>query len=165
MNNGNTNNPELHDNQEDLAEIVEPSEPEETVNQKIGSFIAVFTILIPGIIVSDFMPEFNVLPFGLWLTIAAVGGGISGAVYTKRLVLGSVSGLVLGAGALLGVYNYVDIRSLIIDSQTYFTLELIVGAAIGAIPGFIIYLIGEKILSESNDSAIVINNNSRSGSN
>ena len=107
----------------------------ENTNEKIGSWLAVFSVLVPALIVSGFMPVFNILPFSAWLTIATIGSSIGGAIYTKRLYLGLISGGLSGAGALLGIKYYVFFRHFFIEGHTFSSLEILIGAALGAIPG------------------------------
>ena len=118
---------------------------DESNNEKIGGFIAILSVIIPGMIVSDFMPEWNVLPFSVWLSIAGVGSAIGAAIATKRFFIGSVCGAIAGVGAIIGVYKYVDIRLFFTGSDVFLIFELVLAAAIGSAPGFILYLISVKI--------------------
>ncbi|EAQ80309.1 hypothetical protein [Blastopirellula marina] len=109
----------------------------ETPNEMIGGWIAAITIILPSMIVSGFMPEWNALPYFVWLAIAGAGGAVGAAIYTLRWIHGGIGGAVMGVGAVVGVHAYVILRSMLIDSGNFFSLELLIGAGLGALPGLV----------------------------
>ncbi|MGE0785732.1 MAG: hypothetical protein AB7S26_08590 [Sandaracinaceae bacterium] len=122
----------------------------ETPRQKWGSYIGLFSTLIPAMIVSNFMPAWNVLPFPAWLGIAALGGAIGGGIHapTTKTPMGVISGALMGAGVLFGVYAYTDLRIALTGNATFFQLELVIGALLGAAPGALLYA---KLVRERED--------------
>ena len=107
--------------------------------ERIGGWIALIAIILPGMIVSGFMPEWNVLPFHLWLIIATLGGALGGALAVEKRIPGLISGALVGAGALFGIITYVSIRASLTGNNTFLKIELALGALIGAIPGLLVY--------------------------
>lgn len=117
----------------------------ETPLQRLGYSIGTFGIILPGMIVSGFMPNWNVLPFVVWWGIAILSGAIGGFLIGTPRLAAAIAGGVVGAGALLGVAFYVDVRSLVITSETYFTFELLIGALIGSGPGLVLFSFIAKV--------------------
>lgn len=113
----------------------------ETFGGKIGGWIVMISVIIPGMIVAGFMPDWNILPSYGWLTVSVVGAGAGCAIATKRLFLGSFCGGLVGAGAITGLTTYVDIRIYFIKSTSIYSLELLIGAIIGAVPGLLLYFL------------------------
>jgi hypothetical protein len=111
----------------------------ESPREKWAGYFGLFMTLIPGMIVSGFMPEWNVLPFAGWLGIAAGGAAIAGAIATPRWLRGAVAGTLIGAGMLLGIWLYVAIRAGLTGSHTFLKLELVIGALIGGAPGMLLF--------------------------
>jgi hypothetical protein len=103
-----------------------------------GLIVGAVATVVPALIVSGFMPGWNLLPLGAWLGIAGAGGAIGGTIAAPRPVPGLVAGAVTAAGALLGVVGYVFVRSLISDS--FLNLEIAIGALVGAAPGLILFM-------------------------
>lgn len=121
------------------------SDADETLNEKIGGWIAVIVISFSALISGGFMPEWNVLPYAAWLAIAGVGGAIGVAIYTRNWLHGTIAGVIIGIGAVLGVHGYVIARSTVIDADTFFTPELLIGGGLGAIPGLLyMYFVAER---------------------
>ncbi len=112
---------------------------QQTPLQTIGYWTGSLGIIVPGMIVSGFMPELNVLPFFVWWGIAILCGIIGGFLVGTPRIAAAIAGGVIGAGALIGVAFYVDVRSLMIESDTYFSFELMIGALIGAAPGLALF--------------------------
>lgn len=117
---------------------------QEPLHETIGTYLAIVSVIVPAMLVSGFMPDWNVLPFAVWMLIASVGAAIGGAMSTRRLLLGGLAGALVGAGALLGIYYYVGIRAALTGSTTFVNVELAIGAAIGAIPGLLLYFLLAK---------------------
>ncbi len=111
----------------------------ETPREQAGIWIGMIATIFPGLMVSGFMPDWNVLPFGGWLAIAGVGSAIAGAIATPRLVRGAIAGLLAGLGAMFGLWLYVMVRSALIPSNTFFNLELVIGGMLGAAPGLVLF--------------------------
>lgn len=118
----------------------DPVPRREPKNEWVGSYIAVIAIVVPGLNVSGFMPDWNVLPFSVWLSIAATGTAVGFAIYTKRSTLGLFAGAIIGAGAMMGIYRYVDLRFALTGSKNFMNLEILLGCALGALPGLLLYL-------------------------
>ncbi|PQO40168.1 hypothetical protein [Blastopirellula marina] len=118
---------------------------DETLNEKIGGWIAIIVITFSALISGGFMPDWNVLPYVAWLAIAGLGGAIGVAIYTRNWLHGTIAGLLIGVGAVLGVHAYIIARSMLIDANNFFSLELVIGAGLGSIPGLIyMYLVADK---------------------
>ena len=64
--------------------------------EKRALFLGTLTTLFPGMIVSGFMPELNVLPAIGWLSIAMVGAGVAGALAAPppRRIRGAIAGAI-----------------------------------------------------------------------
>lgn len=112
---------------------------DESPREQLGGFIGMMTTCFPAMIAAGFMPDWNVLPFLGWLAIATIGAAIGGVIATPRAVRGAICGALMGAGALYGVSYYVTARGWLIDFNTFSNLELVLGAGLGAIPGFALY--------------------------
>lgn len=112
----------------------------ETPREKWASWLGLFATLIPGMIVSGFMPKWNVLPIAGWVAVAAVGAAIAGAIATPLLVRGAISGAIMGVGVMLGLWLYVQLRTALLGDVAFLKFELAVGGLIGALPGFVLYL-------------------------
>jgi hypothetical protein len=112
---------------------------DETPREKWGFYFGAAVTLVPAMIVAGFMPDWDVLPFAGWLAIAAVGGAIAGAIATTRPLIGVLSGALMGAGVLVGIWGYVNARAALTGNATFFKLELAIGALLGAAPGAILY--------------------------
>src|SRR5260370_4849260 len=108
---------------------------DETPRETWAIYLGIFATVIPGLIASDFMPDWNVLPFAGWLAIAAIGAALAGAIATPYWFRGILSGALTGAGALFGLWLYVQLRVWITGIHTFLKLELVIGAVIGAGPG------------------------------
>lgn len=108
----------------------------ESPRQKVGAYLFFFSTIIPGMIVSGFMPDWNVLPFEVWLSIAAVGGAAGGAVWAEdqRWPVGLLSGGIGGAGVVGVTFAYVVWRSAY--SQTFWSIELVLPALVGLVPAW-----------------------------
>jgi hypothetical protein len=102
-------------------------------------YLGLFATIIPAMIASDFMPEWNVLPFGGWLAIATAGAALAGAIATPYWLRGMIAGALAGAGALLGMWLYVIIRAGLTGHATFLKLELVLGALLGAAPGMLLF--------------------------
>lgn len=110
---------------------------EPTRNEKAGLFVTVMSVAFPALIVCGFAPDFDVLPYVGWLVIAGGGAALGIALYTREWVHGAVAGGLIGCGALLGIEGYIAARDLLIRSDTFLDWELLIGACVGAIPGFV----------------------------
>ncbi|MDA3961093.1 MAG: hypothetical protein PF961_09905 [Planctomycetota bacterium] len=115
------------------------ADDDEPMNEKLGMWIGMAAVGIPAMIAAGFMPAVNVLPTAMWAVIAAAGAAVGGIIHAKKVLGGGIGGLAIGLGAFYGTYYYVDLRGLLIDSETYWSLELILGAGIGAIPGAVLF--------------------------
>jgi hypothetical protein len=104
-------------------------------------YLGAFAIVVPGLIMAGFMPAFNVLPAFGWILMAMIGSGGAGAIATpRRWLQGTLSGAVIGGGALLGILLYVELRSSLIQTPFFLRLEIAIGAILGAIPGSILFM-------------------------
>jgi hypothetical protein len=112
----------------------------ETPREKWAGYFGAFMTVIPALIVSGFMPEWNVLPFSAWLAIATAGAGIAGAIATPRTLRGAVAGALVGAGVLVGVVAYVEISAELTSRHTFWSLEIAIGALLGGLPGGLLYM-------------------------
>jgi hypothetical protein len=112
---------------------------DESLREKWGGYWGLTCTVVPAMIVSGFMPEWNVLPLFGWVAIAAVGAAVGGAIATPKTVRGLVAGAAMGIGVLLGVYAYVAVRGAVSGHHTFLKLEVVVGALIGAAPGMWLY--------------------------
>ena len=112
---------------------------DETPRENWAIWIGLFSTLIPGMIASGFMPEWNVLPFAGWVAIATIGAMIAGAIATPLMLRGAISGAIAGAGMMIGLWLYVVARSALTGNSTLFKLELVIGGMLGAAPGMLLY--------------------------
>jgi hypothetical protein len=113
---------------------------DETPRENWATYLGAFTVIIPGLFASGFMPAWNVLPFAGWLAIATVGTALAGVVATPRWIRGAFAGAITGAGAMLGLWLYVVMRVWFLGGHnTFLKLELTIGAMIGAMPGLLLY--------------------------
>jgi len=113
---------------------------DETPREKWAGYLGLFFTIVPGLIVSGFMPEWDVLPFHVWLGIATAGAAVAGAIATPRTLRGAISGAVAGAGVMLGIFAYVALRAGITGNHTFLKLEILIGVLIGCVPGVLLYL-------------------------
>lgn len=123
----------------------------ETKRQKLGTYVFFAFTLIPGMIVSGFMPDWNVLSFEAWIAIAAAGGAAGGYLWAEdqRWNVGLLSGAVAGAGTVAALFFYVLFR--VEWSSTFWSIELVIPAMIGLLPGWILY----RVLREEKRAAEV----------
>src|SRR5438132_8049830 len=112
---------------------------DESPREKWATYLGLFVTVIPAMIASGFMPEWNVLPFLGWLAIATLGAGIAGAIATPLWSRGALAGALMGAGVLLGIWLYVTIRAGLTGHHTFLRIELAVGALLGATPGMLLF--------------------------
>jgi hypothetical protein len=110
----------------------------ESPREKVGAILACVVVILPGMIISGFMPEIDVLPLWVWVAIAAVGSAIGGALWeAHQPVLGAACGALFGALALLLVPVYVDLRSGL--SSTYWNFEFVIPLGVGVLPSAALY--------------------------
>lgn len=119
---------------------------DETPAQKFGYFIAGIGIIIPSMIVSGFMPLWDVLPFPVWLLITGGLGGVGMAVAHQPRVASMIGGAVAGVCIPFALIGYVELRIML--SDTFLNVELVIPGIIGALPGFGLY----KLISSAVDS-------------
>lgn len=113
--------------------------------QTLGSIVLGVGVVIPAMIITGFMPEWDVLPLWAWTVIAALSGGIGIALLVERLRgLAFMAGFIGGAGALIGMVIYVPLRAQL--SESFFTIEFVIPCVLGGLPGFILYGIGSRLL-------------------
>ena len=112
---------------------------DETPRENWATWVGLFATIIPGMIVSGFMPEWNVLPYAGWFAIAAIGSAIAGAIATPMIVRGAISGAIAGVGMMIGLWLYVVLRSSLTGNHTFFKIELAIGGMLGAAPGLVLY--------------------------
>jgi hypothetical protein len=111
----------------------------ESPREKWAGYFGLGVTIIPAMIVSGFMPDWDVLPFGVWLAIASTGAAVAGAIATPKLIRGAIAGGLTGAGILVGVWLYVEIRAWLTGHATFMKLELVIGAILGGTPGFLLF--------------------------
>jgi dolichol kinase len=110
---------------------------EETTRKKIGTYVFAFATIIPALIVSGFMPDWNVLPFWGWGLIAAIGGALGGFIWGEgREWQAALAGFVSGFSCILALEGYVHIRNHI--SHTYLSIELLIPFGLAMLPGYFI---------------------------
>ncbi len=112
---------------------------DETPRENWATWIGLFVTIIPGMIVSGFMPEWDVLPVAGWIAIAVIGSAIAGAIATPLVVRGAVSGAITGVGMMIGLWLYVVLRSALTGHNTFLKVELVIGGLLGAAPGLLLY--------------------------
>ena len=110
---------------------------DETPAQKVGYFIAGAGVILPAMIVSGFMPLWNVLPLPAWIAIAAGSCGIGMAIGHKPRVAALIGGAVAGGCIPFALIGYVLIREKL--TATFFSIELLIPGLVGALPGFFVY--------------------------
>lgn len=110
-----------------------------SMRQKLALALGSACTMVPAMIVTGFMPEWDVLPLTGWLTIATLGSGLAGAIGAARSARGAIAGGLTGGGAMLGIMAYMAIRSAILPIDTYLRLEFAIGAVFGAIPGMLLF--------------------------
>lgn len=118
---------------------------EETPAEKVGYFIAGVGVVLPSMIVSGFMPEWNVLPLAVWVAISAVCCGLGMAVAHTPRIASFVGGAVAGGCIPFALIGYVYVRVML--TETFLNIELVIPGIIGALPGFGIY----KLISSAVD--------------
>ncbi len=120
---------------------VQQDSTEQTPREKWAMYLAMCAVGIPSLIVSGFLPESlkSVLPFAGWLAIAVIGTALAAAIMKPYCFRSILSGALVGAGALLGILFYVKLRIHFTGNATFFWLELMIGAVIGAVPGILLY--------------------------
>src|SRR4051794_26045543 len=111
----------------------------ETPREKWAGICGMFVTIIPGMIASNFMPDWNMLPFVGWLGIATIGAAIAGAAATPLWFRGLIAGAVMGAGVLMGIWLYVTIRAGITGSNVFWKPEIVIGVLLGATPGMLLF--------------------------
>ena len=112
---------------------------EESRRETWALYVGLAATIIPGMIASNFMPAWNVLPFEGWLAIATVGAAVAGIIATPYWFRGMIAGALTGAGILLGIWLYVALRVWLTGNNSFFKIELVIGAIIGGGPGLILY--------------------------
>jgi len=111
----------------------------ESRREKWAGWLGLFVTVVPAMITSGFMPQWDVLPFLGWLGVATVGAAVSGAIATPRWGRGAVAGALVGAGILFGTWAYVALRGSLTGHHTFLKIELAIGALLGAAPGIALY--------------------------
>ena len=102
--------------------------------QTIGILVFVCTSVLPALLLTNFLPDFGALTFGLttWLAVALIGGALAGSMMMTNMrywYVGMVSGVLSGPGVLLATYYYTLYRTHL------FSIEIIIPIVIGALPG------------------------------
>ena len=110
-----------------------------TNRQKLSLYLGIICTVLPGMILSGFLPGAEIMPLLGWMGVAAGGAAIAGAIATPRWLRGAISGALIGIGVLMGLVLYIELRTMILDSDTFLKIEIVIGAAIGSIPGFILF--------------------------
>jgi hypothetical protein len=127
----------------------------ETPREKWAGYFGLVMVIMPAMIASDFMPAWNVLPFGCWLGIASAGAGLAAAIATPHWGRGAIAGAIAGAGGLLGVWLYVTVRAALTGNGNFLKLEVLVGLILGALPGLVLYIFwawpssGDSVIPQS----------------
>ena len=116
----------------------------ESLGERIGPVILALGILVPGMIVGDLMPAWNVLPIWAWAIVAAVAGASGCALMAEEdRIPAGLGGAIGGPLALLAIPLYVDARSS--WGHTYFVIELLIPALLGAAPGWVVFWLVRRI--------------------
>jgi hypothetical protein len=80
-------------------------------------------------------------PPSIFYAIMAAAGALYGAAIAKMRVIGAVCGVISGVGAI-------GLTQLLLQNVNWIPGKaIVIAAAIGAIPGFGLYLLAEKLLS------------------
>jgi len=101
--------------------------------------MACFVAVVCAFLSSNFIPIGHVLPFWGWIAIPAVIAGGVGMRITPRRLRGMLFGMLGGALPVPLVWAYLYVRVGMTGITTVFLLEIIVVAAIGFAPGFLLH--------------------------
>lgn len=110
-----------------------------TSREKWALFIGVPFAILPGMIVTGFVPNLFHLPFACWLLVAAVGSAVAGVISTPLAFRGLITGAVSGVGVMLGILAYVFARFIFTDDTVFNNYEIGLGGILGAVPGSLLY--------------------------
>ena len=117
----------------------------ETLREKSGPVVLGLFVMVPGLIVSGFMSEWDVLPWWGWMLVSMAGGGVGAALMDEdHPIIGGVAGVVGGGTALVATVAYVMLRAEL--SDTFFSLEFVVPLLVGALPALAIRWVGVRLL-------------------
>jgi hypothetical protein len=114
---------------------VEPFREGSTLN-KVASYVLLFVVIIPAMIVAGFFPAWQALSLEGWVAFATIGAALSGVGYVSGRApwyVGALGGALVAPGALLAIYFYTR------DRETVLRIEIAVAFFVGAIPGLIAY--------------------------
>lgn len=119
-------------------------EEPESLRQKVGPVVIGLLCFIPAMIVSGFMPDWDVLEPWQWAALSTAGGALGGALLAEgRAVTGAVAGLVSGALVIPLVVWYVDMRAGL--GSTYFSIEFLIPGLVAFLPGWGLYTLAERL--------------------
>lgn len=103
---------------------------------KVCAWVLLFCVIVPGMILSGFFGEWNVLSAGAWIAIATLGAAAAGAGFVHKRAphwVGVLGGALVAPGALAAIAWWTSGRS------SVFRLEIALAFFLGATPGLVIY--------------------------
>jgi hypothetical protein len=90
-------------------------------------------VALPALVAAEVFPGYDQLPAPAWLLLSAVAGAVGVALGTgRRRALSAALGAIFGAGSLLAIPFYLDLRSQV--GSTFFFLELILPFGLVGLP-------------------------------
>ena len=110
-----------------------------TIRHKFAMFVCVCSVLFPAMALTGFMPEAQDVSTSTLVAIAVIGSAGSGAIaFPRRRLRASISGAMLGGGALLGIVFYVILRLVLIPSESFYNIEFVIAGLLGSLPGLLL---------------------------
>ncbi|HEU0000963.1 MAG TPA: hypothetical protein VFQ36_08700 [Ktedonobacteraceae bacterium] len=102
--------------------------------QQVGLLLLLLSSVLPGLVITGFIPDFGVLTYSLsaWIIISIVGGAIAGSLFMNKMKYwypGSITGILISPGMLIATYYYTLARTHL------FSVEIIIPMLLGALPG------------------------------
>lgn len=102
--------------------------------QQVGLLLLLLSSVLPGLVITGFIPDFGVLTYSLstWIIISIVGGAIAGSLFMNTMkywYLGAITGILISPGMLIATYYYTLARTHL------FSIEIIIPMLLGALPG------------------------------
>ncbi|MEO1637177.1 MAG: hypothetical protein AAFS04_19070 [Cyanobacteria bacterium J06631_9] len=110
--------------------------PEITTKGKVALTIGTLSILFPAMSLIGFLEPEHTLPTSTLVAIAVIGSAVAGVVaFPRQWLRSSIAGAVTGGCSLMGILLYVIIRTVIIESDTFYHFEFVLAGLIGGLPG------------------------------
>jgi len=121
-----------------------------TTLNKVGGIVAIVAIVIPGMIVGGFFPLWYGGDPVPWYVVALSLGAIGGALFARGRTPIWVGALGGAAAAVGGVALIVAMTA---DRLSVLKLELVLWVVLGALPGFLLYLLLGRLTRRASDAA------------